>query len=280
MMTTDPERLKTGLENLLDDRDYLYRLVSTIDWDAQLEAIRAVLREHRRSADHVSTNIKELEEEARTYQGPYHDHVVDEHVDAIWRSTYSDAAISLSAVGMIVPTLETIFAQAFRALGDKYVAKGIAPPDHKRWRRAKDNPERWNVQWYFGKSDAGVDIVSGLPQLCDATGVSAHLRPDDLDWIVALLSYRNRMFHGGFEWSIPQRQTFVALIAERGWDQYFVWSTTDHEPWICFLRDQVIDALPDRVFAILGSLGRFTKALPYELMSDPGDEPPPDIPQD
>lgn len=271
-MTTDPERLKLGLENLLDERDYLYRLVATIDWDAQLDAIRAVLGEHRRSADHVSTNIKGLEEEARTYRGPYHDHVVDEHVDAIWRATYSDAAISLSAVGMIVPTIETIFAQAFHALGEKYVAKGIAPPDHKRWRRAKENPERWNVQWYFGKNDGRVDIVSGLPQLCDATGVSAHLGPDDLDWIVALLSYRNRMFHGGFEWSIPQRQTFVALIAERGWDQYFVWSTTNDQPWICYLRDEVIDALPDRVFAILGSLGRFTKALPHKLMSDPRDQ--------
>lgn len=110
-MTTDPERLKLGIENLLDDRDNLYRLVATIDWDAQLDAIRAVLGEHRRSADHVSTNIKELEEEARTYRGPYHDHVVDEHVDAMWRATYSDAAISLSAVGMIVPTIETIFAR-------------------------------------------------------------------------------------------------------------------------------------------------------------------------
>ncbi|RWO22122.1 hypothetical protein [Mesorhizobium sp.] len=276
---TDPEHRRLGLENMLEDRDYLYRLVSTIDWDAQLEAIRAVLREHRRSADGVSANIKELEEEARTYQGPYHDHVINEHVDAKWRSTYSDAAISLSAVGMIVPMLETIFAQAFHSLGAKYAAKGIAPPDHKRWRRAKDHPERWNVQWYFGKNDGRVDIVSGLPQLCDAIELSAHLRPDDIDWIVALFSYRNRMFHGGFEWSIPQRQMFVALIAERGWDRYFFWSTSNDEPWICYLRDEVIDVLPDRVFAILGGLGRFTKALPDELMTDPEDRPPPDIPQ-
>ncbi|KQT01680.1 hypothetical protein ASG42_27125 [Rhizobium sp. Leaf391] len=83
------------------------------------------------------------------------------------------------------------------------------------------------------------------------------------------------MFYGGFEWSIPQRQTFVALIEGRGWEQYFVWSTTNDQPWICYLRDEVIDALPDRVFAILGSLGRFTKALPHELMSDPRDQRPP-----
>ncbi|WP_156386443.1 hypothetical protein [Rhizobium sp. Leaf391] len=169
-MPTDPERLELGLEDLLEDRDYLYRLVATIDWDAQLDAIRAVLREHRRSANHVSTNIKEPEEEARTYKGSYHEHVVDEHVDAMWRATYSDAAISLSAVGMIVPTIETIFAQTFHALGEKYVARGIAPPGHKRWRRAKEHPERWNVQWYFGKNDGRVDIVSGLPQLVKPLG--------------------------------------------------------------------------------------------------------------
>lgn len=83
------------------------------------------------------------------------------------------------------------------------------------------------------------------------------------------------MLHGGFEWSSPQRQTFVALIEERGWYQYFVWSTTNHQPWICYLHDGVIDGLPDRVSAILGSLGRFTKALPQELMSDPHDQRPP-----
>lgn len=275
-MTTDLEGLKSGLSNFLEDRDYLYRLVSTIDWDAQLDAISAVLKEHRRSADQVSINIKELDERARTYRGPYHDHVVDEHVDAIWRSTYSDAAISLSAIGMIVPTIETIFAQTFRALGEKYDAKGIAPSEHKRWRRAKDHPERWNVQGYFGKDGYRVNIVAGLPQLCEATGITAYLRTDDLDWIDALLNYRNRMFHGGLEWSVPHRQAFGALIEERSWDRYFVWSKTNDEPWICYLRNEIIDALPDRVFAILGSLGRFTKSLPYELMSDAGEDPPPD----
>jgi hypothetical protein len=272
MMITDEERLKLGLENLLDDRDHLYRLVHTIDWDAQLDAISAVLKEHQRSADHVSTNIKVLEEEARTYRGPYHDHVVDEHIDAIWRATYHHAAISLSAAGMIVPTIETILAQALQEVGKRYVARGIAPPDHKRWNRALDHPDRWNVQWYFGKKEGRVDIVSGLPQLCDASGISAHLGRDDLDWIVALFSYRNRMFHGGFEWPILQRQGFFALIAERGWDQYFTWSTRNDEPWIYYLRDEVIDALPGRVLAILGSLGRFAKALPHEVMLDPQDQ--------
>jgi len=277
MAPDDFERFKLGLENMLDDRDYLYRLVSTIDWDAQLQAIRSVIRQHRISADGVSDNIKSLEEEARTYDGPYYDHVVDEHVDAKWRSSYSDAAISLSAIGMIVPMIETIFAQTLHALGAKYVAKGIAPPVHKRWQRAGDHPQRWNVQWCFSGDDARNDIVSGLPQFSEASGLSAHLQPEDLDWIVALLSYRNRMFHGGFEWSIPQRQMFVNLIAEREWDRYFFWSKINDEPWICYLRDEVVDALPDRVLAILGSLGRFTKALSYDLMSEPTHEPPPHL---
>lgn len=268
------ERLRLGLENLMDDRDYLYRLISNIDWDAQLDAVRSVLRQHRQAADRVSANIKDLEEAARTYDGPYHYHVVDEHVDAMWQSSYSDAAISLSAIGMVVPMIETIFAQAFQALREKYVAKGMSPPQHKRWTRAEQHPERWNVQRYFATDGVKTDIISGLRQLCEASGVSPFLGPDYMDWMAALFHYRNQMFHGGFEWSIAQRQSFVKLIAERGWERYFFWSTTNGDPWICYLRDDIIDALPERVFAVLGSLGRFTKALPYELMTDSGDEGP------
>jgi hypothetical protein len=274
MPAEEIEHIRHGLEGLLDDRDYLYRLVSTIDWDAQLEAIRAVLGQHRHSADGVNAKIKALEETARTYEGPHHDHVVDEHVDAIWRSSYSDAAITLSALGMIVPMIESVFAQTFNSLGVKYITKGIAPPAHRRWERAREHPEGWNAQWYFGKDQHRVDIVSGLPQLCEAAGVAAYLQPDNLDWIVALLTYRNRMFHGGFEWAIPQREKFMTLVEKRGWDRYFTWSTSGGEPWIFYLRDEVIDSLPDRMFSILSGLGRFTKALPYKLMSDPLEEVP------
>ncbi|MBZ9810944.1 MULTISPECIES: hypothetical protein [unclassified Mesorhizobium] len=87
---------RLGLDNLLDGRDYLFRLLDSIDWDAQLGAIRSVLVSNRSAAEGVAADIAELGERAETYSGPHHHHVVDEHVDAMWRSTYSDAAVSLS----------------------------------------------------------------------------------------------------------------------------------------------------------------------------------------
>lgn len=50
--------LRLGLDNLLDDRDYLLRLLDSIDRDAQLDAIRTVLARNR-SAAGVSANIAE-----------------------------------------------------------------------------------------------------------------------------------------------------------------------------------------------------------------------------
>lgn len=266
-MTPDLNDLRRGLENLLDDRDYLFRLLDSIDWEAQLEAVRSVLARNRSAAERVSANIAELGERARTYSGPYHDHVVDEHVDAMWRSSYSDAAVSLSAIGMIVPMAESVFSQSLQSLGSMYAAKQMQPPPHRRWTRAGEHAERWNCQWYFGRDEPRNDIISGLPQLSEASGLAPHLEPDMMDWLVAMLSYRNRMFHGGFEWSLEQRDQFERLIAERKWEKYFQSARTNDKPWIFYLRDEVIDDMPRRMESILDSFGRFAKALPCELIS-------------
>lgn len=117
-------------------------LVDSIDWDAQLDAIRAVLARNRTAAEQISTNIAQLGEQAQTYSGPYHGHLIDEHADAMFRSSYSDAAVSLSAVGMIAPMMESVFSQALQSLGAMYAAKKMESPPHRRWKRAGTHPER------------------------------------------------------------------------------------------------------------------------------------------
>jgi|UPI00055A00A0 hypothetical protein len=52
-MIPDTSNLRLGMEYLLDDRGYLFRLIYTNDWDAQLEADKAVqppTASHPRSA--------------------------------------------------------------------------------------------------------------------------------------------------------------------------------------------------------------------------------------
>ena len=270
-MTEHIGEFRQALENLLDDRDYLFRLLDTINWDAQLDAIRVVLARNRAAADVVTSNIKELEEEARTYRGPYHEHIIDEHVDAIVQSSYSDAAVSLSAVGMIVPMMESVFRQSFQSLGSMYTGTKMSPPNHHRWQRARDHPKRWDCQLYFGEGGNGEpksDIISGIRQLSEAAGLLTFLEPDTMDWIEAMLTYRNRMFHGGFEWSLAERERFETLIAKQGWEHYFKSARTNGRPWIFYLRDDIIDEMPRRMEGILDSFGRFTKNLPFELVSN------------
>lgn len=262
--------LKLGLENLLDDHDYLFRLINTIDWDAQLEAVRVLFRRHREWSDAVSANIARLKEEAETYRGPHHDQIVDEHVDAMFRSTYSDGVINLSAMGVIVPMIETVFSQSFHSLGAKYAVTGLTPPDHERWRRAGEDANRWNCQWRFGRRGPKQDITVGLPQLSEAAGLTPFLPEGMMDWIVALLTYRNRMFHGGLEWSIEQRDQFEKLIEERGWDRYFTSARSSDRPWIFYLRDEIMDDMPNQMGALLDGFGRFARSLPHELVSAEG----------
>ena len=263
--------LRLGLENLMDDRDYLFRLVNTIDWESQLEAIRGVLGRNQKASQTVSAHIDELRQEAETYRGPHHEHVVDEHVDAMFRSSYSEAANSMAAIGMIAPMLESLYSQSFHSLGEMYATKGMEPEAHRRWERAGADPQRWNCQVYFAEAgEVRQDIISGIQQISAATGLVRYLAADTANWIDAMLTYRNKMFHGGFEWSLAQRDQFEKQIAERKWEHFFQSATTDGKPWIFYIRDEVIAEMPKRMEGILDGMGRFAKALPFELVSIEG----------
>lgn len=258
-----------SFEDLMEDRDYLFRLANTIDWDAQLEAIRGVLHRNQMASAAVSANIDELRHEAQTYRGPYHERIVDEHVDAMFRSAYSEAANSMAAIGIIVPMLESTYSQSLQSLGEMYVTKGMAPPAHPRWDRAGQHQHRWNCQVYFDREgEARRDIIRGIRQISAATGLAAYVSAETSNWIDAMRTYRNKMFHGGFEWSLAQRDQFQAQIAERQWDGLFQSATTDRKPWIFYLRDEVIAEMPLQMGRILDAMGRFAKALPFDLVSE------------
>jgi hypothetical protein len=258
-----------GFDDLMEDRDYLFRLVNTIDWEAQLEATRVLLLRNQRASAGVSANIDELRHEAQTYRGLHHDHIVDEHVDAMFRSAYSEAANSMAAIGMIVPMLESTYSQSLRSLGEMYITKGMAPPAHPRWERAGQHQHRWNCQVYFDREgEARWDIIRGIRQISAATGLATYVSAETSNWIDAMLTYRNKMFHGGFEWSLAQRDQFLAQIAERQWDGLFQSATTDRKPWIFYLRDEVIAEMPLQMGRILDAMGRFAKALPFDLVSE------------
>lgn len=112
-------------------------------------------------------------------------------------------------------------------------------------------------------------VVRGVPQLSAACGLDKFLSKDFMAWFEAMFRYRNFMFHGGFEWSLERRDHFEREIEKNGWGKFFTCSTTNARPWIFYLEDEAILAMPSKVEEMLDSLGRFTKALPSALTSVP-----------
>lgn len=255
-------------DTTMDDRDYLYRLLHTIDWQSQLQAIRGLLHRNARASEAVHQEIRDSESEITAYGGPHHEHYIENHVYLLQQSIYSEAANSMAAIGMIAPMLESVFAEAFRELGAMYITKDLQPPEDKRWTRAGSNNERWNVQKYFDKD--GVmrnDIISGIKQLSAASGVKPFLPPDVWKWIDAMLHYRNSMFHGGFEWAEQKRENFQKMIIKHGWQEYFDCAKSDHKPWVFYLTADTINNIPLIMNKILDGLAAFAKSLSFDLIA-------------
>lgn len=265
------EGVKPGdFDNFLDDRDYLYTLVHNIDWQSQLLAVRLLLSRNRQAGKAFSKAMEVEEAEVKAYRGPHHDHWVDQHVDMMHESVYRDAAESMAAIGMIAPLVESMLSQSLATLGGMYDRKNINPGNHKRWERAGGHAARWNCQFYFDSSkEAKNNVILGLPQLAAACGLDKFLSPDFMTWFEAMFTYRNFMFHGGFEWTIDRREFFEKEVEKKRWVRFFICSTTNGRPWIYYIKNEAIDALPAMVENMLDSLGRFAKSLPFELISEP-----------
>lgn len=118
-------------------------------------------------------------------------------------------------------------------------------------------------------NEAKNNIPDGFPQLAEACGLARYLSADFMTWFKAMFHYRNFMFHGGFEWSVGNREKFTKIIEKEGWQQFFTCSTSGGDPWIYYLTNETIEEMPDRVGGMLDDLGRFAKELPFELVSQP-----------
>lgn len=255
--------------DLLHGRDYLFFLLDNLDWESQLSAVRMMLSRNRDAEAAFAKFIEQDEEEVRAHSGPHHHHYVDQHVDLLHESVYRDAAESMAAIGMIAPMVESTLGQSFAALGEMHTRKGISPPEHKRWRRAKGHASRWNCQVYYDKDGKpNNNIILGFPQLSAASGLDAFVSPEFLTWFEAMFTYRNFMFHGGFEWSLDRRQAFQETIDTKKWDEFFTCSTSNGSRWIFYVAADAINRMPGMVEIMLDSLAAFAKSLPFELVSE------------
>jgi hypothetical protein len=239
-------------------RDFLFSLDWALDTESQLTAIRGLLARMQQTDKELTEEIRKIEEHARRAGGIENEHAVDEWIDRLHHSVYQDAAHSMAAVGMLAPFIESLFCQGFQAIRRHYYPASPPNSSHERWKAAGDAP--WDCHLVVNGTRSRVNLVKGIMQLADATDLSKRL-PSDLEKaLTALFTYRNKMFHNGFEWPLAERLRFDRAMEEAGWpENWFTKSTSGNEPWIFYMSKDFIAHCLATIDKVLDAFGEFVR---------------------
>ena len=189
--------------------EYIHFPLEEFNYYAQLVAIHGLLHRQERADQELSDRIKKADEVARRTRGRTNDDAVDVWVELAEMSCYQDAAHSMAAVGMIAPLIESAFRAVFRAIGNEL------PPGN---------------------------LVRNIVKRVDEVGMKQYLPPDLEPMLSALFTYRNKMFHGGFEWPSEELKEFERLLDEKRWPtDWFSRATSDDEPWMFYMTSSFVD---------------------------------------
>ena len=195
------------------------------NYDAQLVAIHGLLHRQERADQELSDKIKEADKVARRTKGRDNEYAVDVWVELAEMSCYQDAAHSMAAVGMIAPLVESAFRAAFRSIGNE-LPQG--------------------------------NLVKNIVKRVDEVGMKEYLPPDFEPTLSALFTYRNKMFHGGFEWPSEELKEFERLLGEKRWPpDWFSRATSDDEPWIFYMTSSFIDHCLENAEQVIRGIVQF-----------------------
>ena len=187
--------------------DYIYARDVNFDIDAQLMAIRGLLHRNCKEDQKIKNEIEQIEEHAHQLKGIHAEWAIDDWVDRIHHSAYQDAAHSMSALGMLAPLIETIFHQCFRGIGKRFYPPNYLSNEHERWKAT--HAIQWDCHMFVSGNRVEKNIVLGILQLADAVRLTSRLPSDLKTTLSALFSFRNKMFHNGFEWPVAVRESFA-----------------------------------------------------------------------
>ena len=199
--------------------------LEAFNYDAQLVAIHGLLHRQERADQELSDKIKEADKVARRTKGRANEYAVDVWVELAEMSCYQDAAHSMAAVGMIAPLVESAFRAAFRSIGNE-LPQG--------------------------------NLVKNIVKRVDEVGMKEYLPPDLEPTLSALFTYRNKMFHGGFEWPSEELKEFERLLGEKRWPpDWFSRATSDDEPWIFYMTSSFIDHCLEKAEQVIRGIVQF-----------------------
>jgi hypothetical protein len=225
----------------MSDRDSACGILPDLDYEAQLIAISALLRRNDQADAETERQIKEVDDYARKTSGWRNQRAVDEWVDLLHGSTYQGAAHSMAALGMLAPFYESMFFQAFQGIRKEYFGMDVIPPGHARSGIAKAD-DFWDCHLFFNANNGKKEkkLVPGIKQLAEAVGLTAHLRSDFHNMLEALFSYRNKMFHGGFEWPLKECANFTRRIKDEDWQAWFSFASHGDDPFIVYMTEALV----------------------------------------
>ena len=243
----------------VSNRDQALFLIRERDLEAQLLAIRGALSRNQQSDAAVAAEIKELDEQIRTYAGGdqrYQMYLEDQWIDALHDTAFQDAAHSMAAVGMLAPFVESLFVSIFSGLREYEQSNYNASSDDPRI--AASSNDFWDPHFVFDQGRRRKDIVAGIGRLARTTGLSEYLPSDYVKMLSALFAYRNKLFHLGFEWPIEEGIKFDERVKSGDWPaEWFQKATRDDEPWIFYMSDEFIRHCLKTIDEVLEGVGAY-----------------------
>lgn len=226
-------------EDVGTHRDWVALVLPDLNYQAHLIAIKGLLAVHKNISNNNAEEIKEIFNEEKWYS-----------------SIYEDAAHSMAAVGMLAPFIESIFYQSFFGIKKELFSENKGHNRHQRWEES--TVDTWDCHFVWRQNHREKNLVEGILQLSDATGLKNFL-PDDLAVLLKVLfAYRNKMFHFGFEWPTKERKKFWQRIQNENWPSNWI-TAAKHggEPWIIYLSDDFITHCVERTEEILDGISYF-----------------------
>lgn len=238
----------------LTDRERGYLFLDEIDLEAQLAAVRSLLRRNQLADETLTDEIKRLEQQAREASDDHAWIVEDMWVEHLQASVYQDAANSMAAVGMLAPMFEALFTTLFGALG-----RSSETASDRTDRATRADADYWNPQVLFGSKGRSDNLVGGIIQLSGDTGLGPLLPKDYGKVLTILFAYRNMMFHNGFEWPVDRRESFAeTLKAQASPETWFSTATRNGSVWIYYMSPVFVDRCLDLVDEVLIAIGILT----------------------
>ncbi len=241
-------------------------VLPNLDYESHLTAIKHMLYVHEKDEKAINEEITELDEFIENSKGSREDYIeylIGEQVSKFHFSVYQSAAHSMAAVGLLAPFVESIFHQSFHGIKKEIYSTSKCLNDHCRWE--KSILEAWDCHFVWNKNQRRKDLVKGILQLSDATGLRSFLPKDIEILLTVLFSYRNKMFHCGFEWPIEERHRFWNRNINEKWPSNWLNSaTSDGEPWIIYLTDDFVTHCINSIEQIINGISRFVYASMVE----------------